>query len=218
MYLSGVLFLKFKDLISDKDSIYDTILNDIVKFIFTQPEINYHQELVESLYLLGVFYGYKKFYDDYYEDSGLRFIRSETLKKNRTFKYFANKELIEQNRIKEMAKTEEQETLPVSDDHSSGLEEPIDKIEKPIDQSENGSVAPSPKEVVLEQLLKYLKDQKSKGVKIESQVLTDFKEIFKPLAGDKPTRDRIVEIIKSDFKNEINVKGKSVTLLMNSTV
>ena len=75
-YLSGAFFLKFKEELLAKDSIFETSIPQVVRHILNKDH-SYEKELREAIYLLGVFFGYKKFYSDLYGTSDIAIFKSE---------------------------------------------------------------------------------------------------------------------------------------------
>lgn len=76
LYLTGVFYLKYKEEVVTKDSVYQTTLPKIMQYI--AKEKFYLQENTDALYLLGGFFGFKKFYDDYYDSLNLRIFKNKS--------------------------------------------------------------------------------------------------------------------------------------------
>jgi len=69
LYIVASIFLKFKDEIREKETIKETNVGKQIKAI--RDNKNFISELNCAIYLIGGFFGYKKFYDDYYDLVGL---------------------------------------------------------------------------------------------------------------------------------------------------
>lgn len=78
LYVVASIFLKFKEEIRDKDSLKQTTVGkQILEFRENKQYIN---ELNYAIFLLGGFFGYKKFYDDYYDLIGLKIFKQQEMK------------------------------------------------------------------------------------------------------------------------------------------
>ena len=74
-YISALFYLKFKEDLLEKDSIHETQILVFIEWIIEKNQ--YVNELIEAVNLLGAFFGYSKFYDDYYLTLNLPFFKSK---------------------------------------------------------------------------------------------------------------------------------------------
>jgi len=65
LYIIASIFLKFKDEIREKETLKETNVGKQIKAI--RENKNFISELNCAIFLIGGFFGYKKFYDDYYD-------------------------------------------------------------------------------------------------------------------------------------------------------
>lgn len=75
IYISSVLFLKFKDDLAERDSIKDSETGKIIGDV--RRENVRIDELNLAIYLTGSFFGYQKFYDDLYELVDLKIFKEK---------------------------------------------------------------------------------------------------------------------------------------------
>ncbi|MBE7688369.1 hypothetical protein F6A46_08995 [Tenacibaculum finnmarkense genomovar ulcerans] len=78
-YIVAVIFLKFKEDLSDRDSIEDSDTRRLIRDITHHKNYDekYKEELNFAIYLTGIFFGYKKFYDDLYELKELKIFKKK---------------------------------------------------------------------------------------------------------------------------------------------
>ncbi|MCG8803272.1 hypothetical protein [Tenacibaculum finnmarkense] len=79
IYIVAVIFLKFKEDLSDRDTIKDSDTGRLIRDITNHKNYDekYKEELNFAIYLTGIFFGYKKFYDDLYELKELKIFKKK---------------------------------------------------------------------------------------------------------------------------------------------
>ena len=88
-YIASAIFLKFKDDLSERDTIKSSDTGRIIGELGKNKE--YINELNMAIYLTGAFFGYKKFYDDLYDLAGLKIFKK---KDNQPQKEYSEKQMI----------------------------------------------------------------------------------------------------------------------------
>jgi len=110
------LYLMLKDELRKKEDISQTILLKNIEYLKV-----FGEDFKASIILLGAFFGYKKFYDSYYDKLELRFFRLHT------------PEIIPMKVEKEKLKVDE----VIYDRESETIREPISLISEPITEHIN---------------------------------------------------------------------------------
>lgn len=266
LYLSSAFYLKFKDELLSKDSIYDTKIPEITNWILNNN--NYHRELFDSLYLLGAFFGYKKFYDDYYNTLNLSFFKNQTKSNLIVNRIDHNNEEVplntpvklEQNNLLEENIITKNEITDQNSDLIENLENSITEITPSIllenfeqnnsleeNNESNNEIANensdindvdivieksnqlkeeeiaevNHKEYIITSILEKIKGLASETLsgelKMEKETLNELIKIFAQIADSKKlTKDKILDLIQKEFKDEIEIPKKYTLKIKNN--
>lgn len=106
-YIVSTLFFKFKSDLQEKESIKGSETGKIIGNLRNNNQ--FLQELNFAIYLTGLFFGYKKFYDDLYELVGLHIFNTDTensKKVNKTVPLSQEKGLKKEQEEKELKQNE----------------------------------------------------------------------------------------------------------------
>lgn len=234
-YISGALFLKFKEELFDKDSIFDTNIPQIVKWAISNKE--YLPEVIEAINLIGGFFGYKKFYDDYYERIDLKFFKSQfKIQENFANEVKINEEkkaqptsIIQSNfesslnnlQSDNTAATEEISNFPLSDTEKTARtpEEAKDftngqfKSKKESNIFISKGTLSTEEQKALEELKNLIGNSE---VKIYKENLKQIKEILKPISVSKRlNKDIIAGIVKEKFSESLFIENNFLKKIVN---
>jgi hypothetical protein len=171
-YLITPLYLMLRDEIRKADDVYNTNLYKHLKSLKEFGEsFNY------AVILLGAFFGFKKFYDVYYDHLNLRFYKSYQPKRGK-------KEVIEE---------------AISEKSFISLEQPISE-EKPLDKGEPITVEQEILSQDTKKTIKELEIRENPSSELESEILPkdDVKENLakKPVEPQTKLKDETETVIK----------------------
>lgn len=193
--VSALLYLKFKDQLIDKESITETKIKESVEFSLNK--LNYNNEVVEALYLLGSFFGFKKFYSDYYEVIDLNIFRPHKFHSVNTME-----EGIESDNSTFSEENEESDSDLnhnenfQNEKHSHTIKNDVFNVD--INQT-------SEEERVLNELALFLGDRE---VKVSGDDRKTIASILAPLTSDKVTVKKIMELVSKFYPNKIEIPKK----------
>lgn len=184
-YVSALLYLKFKDYLLESDSIMET---DIVSFSKKIIEMKtYTKELIEAVNLLGAFFGYQKFYDDYYASLNLAFFKSPKPKEN--------KKDTNQNIVTGPQRSEEKDKMRPTKNIT---------VEK-----EGGSNHRKKWGTCLIQITNLLGEDE---VDVKGDMNTKLKEIVKHLNPKATNKKELFKTLKKEFSNELIADEKKAKI------
>ncbi|WP_103664997.1 hypothetical protein [Gracilimonas amylolytica] len=203
LYLAGVLFFKFKDVLLESESIYETEIGTIVEWI--KENRPYVDELNYAIYLTGVFFGYSKFYSDLYEHEGLRIFGGKfPSKKKSEGKSGSLKD------VEAIDKQYEAENEVESKDKTEPKDE---ELENPEEEKVKNKAQMGIQEIRA-QLTQILDQKPDKTIKIQGEFLDHLKTILLILSDkDDLNRDECIEILKKEFSDVIDFKSKIIIQL-----
>lgn len=168
------------------------------------------------MYLTGAFFGYQKFYDDLYGQLGVAiFKKPKPQVQTKDENIRKSTKAVSKSKIEERSNSLEPVKEPTKEStYSSGDSIELDlKCNIEVGAPQNIDLKTS----ILLQVKEVIKSSSLGQVKLEKNFLEDFKRIFAPLAGNKMlTRDEIVEIIKNEYKSELNVPKKHTVELKSN--
>lgn len=227
LYLTGVFYLKFKEEVGSKDSVYETSLPKIMEYIVARKF--YLQENTDALYLLGGFFGFKKFYDDYYGSLNLRIFKKKSGIKtpliDKKVKIASEQKLItttvngdvqtpiqniQKIKIKKVAK--ESKVLPET--QNTTLPDSIsESIVVPTNVQETNEVVEVANAIIVEKIDNYtialegiedlFKKYNSSEIKLANKVISELISILTPLSGSiKLNKKSIIELINTKFDDK----------------
>jgi len=206
-YIVAAIFLKFKADLSDRDTIKSSDTGQLVGEFSKLEE--YSNELNFAIYLTGLFFGYKKFYDDYYELIDLKIFKKPVSKKDSKDSSEDSSGEIEKNPKKSGTENNEDEAK---------RDEPL----KSIDSNDKISSEDSGiQKQVLNQIIDMLDKVEDHSFEIKIDALKELKKILKPLNKGENigTKEQVVSIIRGKFNDTISIeqKGKSKYIISFKT-
>ena len=221
-YISALLFLKFKDELLDKDSLNETVIEEIRDFIIEKKD--YSRELVVALYLTGGFFGFKKFYSDYYEYLNLPIFKSVGVhyedNKDKDYEIAELKPKVP----KKIENTPSNKTKPESKNSEVQLES-SDSLSKKVihdDRAVNSDIQTENDNIrkqLLEEIKNLINKTNNKELIIEKENLIELKRILKPLSGSKKlTKDKIIDLIAKEFSDHIEIPKKYTIKMSDNTI
>ncbi|MFW5871647.1 MAG: hypothetical protein ACOCUT_00925 [bacterium] len=206
-YIASALFLKFKNDLAERDTIKKSETGRLIKEIRNGKE--FINELNLAIYLTGLFFGYKKFYDDLYELVDLKIFKKNA-------KSSGNEINIDKRHDKEEPSLESFDPKTVKPEvKSSELEITvqnkvnIEKGKQEIHDKEVTEEYSGVKKQILGILLKMLEEEKG-TFEIKTDRLNELKKILTPLTVEKniSKKDDVVQILKEKFSDRVNVTSK----------
>jgi len=190
-YIVAAIFLKFKADLSDRDTIKGSDTGKLVREFRKLEE--YSNELNFAIYLTGLFFGYKKFYDDYYELIDLKIFKKPDSKKDPLDTSEDPEKETEKNPKKSGTENNEDDT---------GSNDSKDEI-SPEDSG------------IQKQIFDMLDKKERHSFEIKRPALEELKNILEPLKkGNTLFKKDVIDIIKEKFNDTISIeqKGQKYTI------
>ena len=227
-YIASAIFLKFKDDLSERETIRDSVTGRLIGEI--RKNKKFIDELNLAIYLTGSFFGYQKFYDDLYELVDLKIFKkkpkasqNEIKVEKKQDKIKLDLEYIPSASVKPDITTAEIEMPknPQVSEQKKGNEvnEKVVVEEKSILKDQNQSLTnkySGIKKQILEMLLRILDEEKG-SFEIKTDRLTELKKILVPLSIEKKIskKDEVAQIINENFLDKINIKPKGQSYIIS---
>lgn len=237
LYLTAVLYLKYKSELLGKDSLKDSNIPKIMEWV-KQKEFHVHEN-VDAIFLLGGFIGFKGIYDDYYDSVRLRIyktsisapnpfpenIKSISVKKDKgTVKKKKEEIVIDSLNKKPVDEKEEESSNNEKHTHESNENDEYvkDTYNLTIEESIYEKFDTIESEVIIK-INNLFKKYQIDELKLEKKILSEFVELFTPLSkGVKVTKKTICKLVVQHFSNEYEcpnfttIKKKKSSNLFNT--
>ncbi len=133
----GIIFLKIQKILLEKNKGYYKIILNVVD-IFSN---SYRDELAVALYLIGILFGYKELYNDYYDfiDLNIFNVQKANVEKEISCDELKNKIQELEDKLKDYEKKEDQKLLPHKTVLNSNFSE-NDSVTNPVTLQKYGEV------------------------------------------------------------------------------
>ncbi len=211
-YIASAIFLKFKDDLSERDTIKDSVTGKLIGEI--RKDKQFIKELNLAIYLTGSFYGYKKFYDDLYELVDLRIFKTKISPSKKEINVEKSQDELKPNleSLSSIVNNPDTTSLEIKRTENSGLIEEKEKsevqkvgVEEELTFENKNGV----QKQILELLLNMLDEEKG-TFELKTDRLIEVKKLLTPLSTEKNTlkKDDVVQIIKQRFSDRVKIEGK----------
>ena len=182
-FVVAAIFQKFKSDLRERDTIIGSETGLSISSI--NKDKKYLEELGIAIYLTGAFFGYKKFYDDLYAIIDLNIFKKVNVKISNSKKIIETPQIIKIN---------------------TELESKEDVIKSEPTIINQVTAIGGLNETILDEIKTIIKIAPSCEIKLTGEILKQMQEIVKPIfKGKKPTIKHIIDFIKSEYANELEI-------------
>ncbi len=198
-YVVALLYLLFKNQLSETEQLNDTSIPKTVEWILKNKK-EYINELSASLFLLGAFFGYERFYDDLYGSMNIQVFES-------SLSIHGIQEVSPENDIhlKEVSQTEDQQKEELS---TEIIEQEVTKEGNEIEKTDTLS---DEADGVFDAIINLFGDREE--FTIAKVDLQELKKILKSSFGKEPKKDEITHFIMTNYKGKFLVEKNKLKVV-----
>lgn len=202
-YIAAATFLKFKKDLSDLETIKGSETGKLIGEL--RKDKKFINELNLAVFLTGLFFGYQKFYDDFYQLVGLNIFKKE----DSSFKISKSKTYDRENKLPNTVKEKED-----NEDKTLNEKNKLDKKEKSKENQKASITENSGRENntgiqnrIFESLQKILKEENNQ-FELKTDRLNELKKILLPLSPNKGRllKADVVKLIQLNFGDKVEVE------------